>query len=139
MRRVLALALLALVPALAAGCGGDSISDAGPTLSGRYALATFDGAPPPLVLLDGDPKVELLADEMVFTPNGSFVQHSTFRYTEAGTPTTVTDGDTGTFTVQGGVLTVRFASDPTPVTGRVMDGKSFSLTADGHTAVYRQP
>ncbi len=137
MRRILALALLALAPALSAGCSSDAITDPGPEISGTYSLTSLNGTAPPVVVLAGDPQIELLSDEITFA-SGRFTQRGTFRVTEAGTPSEVALADAGTFSVRRDTLILTYTSDGSSVRATFASVDAFTVLEPGAAATYRR-
>ena len=62
MRRFIALLMLAFGAVAATRCGSDGITDNSPSVLGTHRLESYASTPPPVVLLAGDPKFEVLAD-----------------------------------------------------------------------------
>ena len=133
MRRLIALAFLLFAPIVVEACGSDSTAPAA-SLDGAFALSSVDGAPLPFVLVDGDPKLELLGDDLLFS-SGSFTQHTTFRYTEGGVPLTDDNVEVGTYTLSGSSLTFHFNSDNSTASATV-SGATITVRVDGHAFVY---
>ena len=133
MRRLIALALLLFAPIVVEGCGSDSTAPA-QTLDGTFALSSVDGASLPFTLVDGDPKLELLSDELAFT-GGNFTQHTSFRYTEGGVSSTDDNVELGTYTISGSTLVFRFPSDNSTASATV-GGATITVHVDGHAFVY---
>lgn len=136
MRRLIALALLLFAPIVVEGCGSDSTAPA-LTLDGAFALSSVDGAALPFTLVDGDPKLELLGDELSFL-GGNFTQHSSFRYTEAGVSSMEDNVELGTYTLSGSTLVFRFASDNSTASA-TLSGGTITVHVDGHAFVYSKP
>lgn len=133
MRRLIALAFLLFAPLVVEGCGSDSTAPAA-SLNGAFALTSVDGAPLPFVLVDGDPKLELLGDDLLFS-GGGFTQHTIFRYTEAGVPQMDENVEVGTYTLSGSSLTFRFNSDNSTASATV-SGATITVRVEGHDFVY---
>lgn len=133
MRRLIALALLLFAPIVVEGCGSDSTAPA-PSLEGAFALASVDGAALPFTLVDGDPKLELLGDDLLLS-SGGFTQHTIFRYTEGGVPSTDDNVEVGTYTYSGSTVTFHFNSDNSTASATV-SGSTITVRVDGHAFVY---
>ncbi|HET9012039.1 MAG TPA: hypothetical protein VFN38_09520 [Gemmatimonadaceae bacterium] len=138
MRRLLSFVLLMFAPVVLAGCGSDSITDPSASVAGTYSLASFDGAAPPIVLLDGDPRIEVVSDVLTLAAAGTFTQRTTFRYTEGGVISSDEQLETGTFTMAGTTLTLRFTSDGSSQPATVSD-KTIVIAVEGHTLRYVRP
>ena len=138
MRRLISFFLLLLAPVVVAGCGSDSISDPGPSVAGIYSLASFDGTAPPIVLLDGDPRIEVVSDVLTLAAAGTFTQRTTFRYTEGGVPSSDEQLETGTFSLTGATINLRFDSDGSSQPATV-SGNTIVIAVEGHTLRYVRP
>ncbi|MEO7712851.1 MAG: hypothetical protein ABIV10_08035 [Gemmatimonadaceae bacterium] len=134
MRRFIALFMLAIGTMTATGCGSDGITDS-PSVLGTYRLETYDGAPPPVVLIAGDPKLEVLADQFVLASGGAFTQRTSFRLTDGGVVTLDESIETGTYTVSGPTVTIRLTSDNSS-TAATMTGRGMTIDFEGHRLVY---
>ena len=136
MRRFIALAALLLAPVVLSGCGSDSgIEEPGPSVVGTYALASINGSPLPVTLIAGDPKLEVLSDEITFAPRGTFTQATSLRWTEGGVASTESHVEIGTYTVSGSTLSFRFSSDNSTGSATV-SGSGFAIVSDGSTLIY---
>ncbi|HET7187509.1 MAG TPA: hypothetical protein VFI52_05115 [Gemmatimonadaceae bacterium] len=133
MRRLVALALLLFAPIVVEGCGSDSTAPA-QTLDGAFALSSVDGAPLPYTLVEGDPKLELLSDELSFI-GGNFTQHTSFLYTEGGVSSMEDNVELGTYTLSGSTLVFRFPSDNSTASA-TLSGTTITVHVDGHAFVY---
>ena len=137
MRRFIALFSLVLAVVAATGCGSDGITDSSSSILGTYRLESYDGTPPPVVLLAGEPKLEVLADQFVLASGGSFVQRTSFRLTENGIVTLDESIETGTYTVSGSTVTIRHTSD-TSTTAATTSGRALTIDFEGHQLVYQR-
>ena len=135
MRRFIALLMLALGTVAATGCGSDGITDNSSSVLCTYRLESYDGTPPPVVLIAGDPKLEVLADQFVLASGGTFTQRTTFRFTNGGVVTLDESIETGTFTVSGSTVTIRLASDNSS-TAATVSGRALTIDFEGHRLVY---
>ena len=135
MRRIIALLMLVVGTVAATGCGSDSITDNTSSVIGTYRLESYDGAPPPVVLIAGDPKLEVLADQFVLASDGTFTQRTSFRLTEGQVVTLDEMIGTGRFTVSGSTVTITLASDDSS-TAATVSGRALTITFDGHRLVY---
>ena len=133
MRRLIALALLLFAPIVVEGCGSDSTAPA-QTLDGAFALSSVDGAALPFTLVDGDPKLELLGDELSFL-GGNFTQHTSFRYTEGGVSSMEDNVELGTYSINGSTLVFRFPSDNSTASA-TLSGTTITVHVEGHVFVY---
>jgi hypothetical protein len=138
MRRFIApiaLALLAFAPFVVEGCHSDSIGDPAQSVVGTYSLASVDGAPIPFTLIPGDPKVEVVSDEINLASGGTFIQRTSFRVTRSGMVTTQDQLESGTYMVSGSTLSFRFSSDNSTVRA-TLAGSTFTIGDGGHALVY---
>ena len=135
MRRIIALLVLVMGAVAATGCGSDSITDNTSSVIGTYRLESYDGAPPPVVLIAGDPKLEVLADQFVLASGGTFTQRTSFRLTEGQVVTLDESIETGRFTVSGSTVTITLASDDSS-TAATVSGRALTINFDGHRLVY---
>lgn len=133
MRRLIALALFLFAPIVVEGCGSDSTAPA-QTLDGVFALTSVDGAVLPFTLVDGDPKLELLGDELSFL-GGNFTQHTSFRVTEGSVSSTDDNVELGTYSINGSTLVFRFSGDNS-TTSATLNGTTITVHVDGHAFVY---
>lgn len=132
MRRLLAATLLAL----AAACGSDS-SQQPLVVPGTWVLQTVNGAALPYVIQASGPKVELTADQLLLATGGTFTNHTAIRTTDGTAVTTDSFDDTGTWTVSGTALNLKYA-DGTVVTGALTTDGTLTLTGSGLSAIYRR-
>ena len=129
MRRFIALAALLLAPVVLSGCGSDSgIEEPGPSVVGVYALTSFDGAPLPVTLIAGDPKLEVVSDEITLAAGGAFTQATSLRWTEGGVASTQSHVEIGTYTASGSTLSFRFSSDNSTGSATV-SGRNFTIVS----------
>lgn len=137
MRRLTALALIALAP-IVAGCGSDGPIQAVSSLPGIYTLRSVNGAALPFMLVAGDPSLEVTGDELALASGGSFAQRTSFRITTGGVASADVANETGTYTESGATVTLRFARDNSTVTG-VVSGNTVTISAPGLVLVYARP
>jgi hypothetical protein len=141
MHRRTAIAIIAAVCLSACG-GGDS--GTGPTtgtaVAGSYSLKTVNGSPLPYTIIaQGTSKLEITADVITLTANGSssgsVSQLSTLRNTQNGQATTSTQTDAGTYTLNGSAISIKWSSDGSISTGS-LSGNSMTITDQGLALVY---
>ena len=138
MRRFIALVLLALAPVVATGCGSDNPNDPTASIAGTYTLLSVDGVALPITVLEGNPKIEVVRDDLTLASGGAVTRTVAFRFTQDGVPSTQSEVARGTFTVSGSTVSIRMADDPTIVTGAVSD-RTITIVADGSTLIYQRP
>ena len=134
--RYLSAALLLV----ALACGSDKI--AGPptpaSVAGRYSLKTVNGAPLPFLIGQvGTSKSEVLADVLVLSANGTFLQTSTIRNTTDGVATTSSSSEPGTFTLTGSTAKFVFDIDGSFGTGTIAD-RTLTLSGNGFVTIYNK-
>ena len=134
MRRLIAFALLLLAPIVVEGCGSDAVTKPESAV-GTFTLSSVDGGPLPLLIIGGEPKLEVLNDVLTFADGGTFTQKTTFRFTEAGVPSVEDHSELGTFTLEGSALSIHFPSDNS-TTKATLSGDKISVTGQGHALVY---
>jgi hypothetical protein len=124
--------------ALVMGCrsGGDGVVAPTPaSLAGTWKLTTVNGAGLPYTLRAANPKVELLGDRWQIAAGGTFTQLTTLRTTSlTGVVNTVEAPDTGTWTMSGTAVTLRY-SDLSTDTG-TLSGNTITVAQAGYSAVY---
>jgi hypothetical protein len=135
MRRLIAFALLILAPIVVEGCGSDAVTNPAESAVGTFTLSSVDGGPLPLLIIGGEPKLEVLNDVLTFAAGGTFTQKTTFRFTEAGVPSVEDHSELGTFTLEGSQLSIHFPSDNS-TTKATLSGDKISVTGQGHALVY---
>ncbi len=129
--RILIVALAAL--SMVASCG-DSVTGSS-AVAGTYNLRTINGAVLPYVQQVNETKVELLSDQIVVSANGTFTSMSTFRST-TGTVVALSNGtDSGTYSVSGASIILKYKSDGSTSTG-VIAGNDITLQEQGFVFVY---
>jgi hypothetical protein len=136
MRRLAAALVLALASS-AIACGSDSVTNPTPeSLAGTWNLSTLNGVALPFVLQQSNPKVELLSDQIVVSSDGTFTDTFSLRFTDAAGVVTNDGGfDTGTWTLNGAALVLRYDSDASVSTASVA-GNSFTISVPGLAQLY---
>lgn len=134
--RIIAALLLA---ASVASCGSDGPSaPERPSLVGTWALTTIGGVPLPYILdqLGGD-KLELIEADFTATNTGTFSSTSTQRMTLGGRAADQSFNEAGSYTINGSVATLTFASDSSSAHGTIR-GDSITFADNGIPVVYRK-
>jgi len=131
-RTVVATLLGALLTSGA--CGGDSPT-APETISGTFTLRSLDGAPLPVVLLQGDPALTLVGDTLVMNGNSTYRTAVVLQETSGGQTTTTVEASSGTYVRSGSSLTLTDGQDGTSVAGAIQ-GASIVITDQGSTYVF---
>lgn len=133
MRRlVLALGAISLL-----ACGDSS----GPEVSsavGTWSLVTINGSPLPytVLLLQPSYRLEIMSATFVAAQNGTYAGSVTTRETDAGSVTTTTEPDNGTWSQAGNTLTIT-ASDQTSSIATI-SGNTITLSESGFVSVYQR-
>ena len=128
--KVCAAALLALT----AACGGDGVSEPA-SVAGTYTLQSVNGGPLPFVIFDESGyKLEITAASYVLTSAGTFTNSATFRETEGGAVTTLTETFTGRYAVSASTIT--FTDADGEVSVGTISGGNLVFSEDGLSAVF---
>jgi len=133
MRRL--ILAFGLVSALA--CGSDTTEPVA-NASGTWNLATVNGAALPFTLIANEPVlvVEIVSDQIIAYGDGTFVGTTTYRQTESGTVTTVTQVPDGTWNQRGTSVTIHYSDGSTA--RATISGDVITVTAPGVVAVYER-
>ena len=92
--------------------GGPSSTGAG-SVAGAYRLTSMNGAPLPFVISSAGPEIDVLADLLVLSADGTFTQSGTYRITSWSDVTTQGLTDAGSFMVHGTAVSVEFRTSAT--------------------------
>ena len=135
MRKLITLMSLTML----AACGSSYSSDiTGTTLSnlaGTYNLMTVNGSGLPMIVQASNPKIELVSEQIVVNPNGTFTVTTNRRSTTAaGAVSTNTITDAGTYGASGSATTFHFNSGTTATATR--SGNTLTLVAPTSSSVY---
>ena len=111
----------------AAACGrGDGAATSpseAPTFQGAYVLQTVNAAPLPYVLIEvGDLKSEIVGDQVTFENNGTFKRVIRVRNSQNGVTTIDVQPGSGSYSVSGKSMTLRFNSDGSTATVALGNG-----------------
>ena len=123
-----------LFPILFLACGDST----GPgAIAGNYTLRTIDGQDLPAVILQVlNDKVEVTAGSLRINSDLTFSSSLTAAATTSGTTTSATDTQTGTYTLNGTAITLRF-QDASTSTGSIT-GNTLTVIDEGLSLVYRK-
>ena len=136
-RKSLLVLLLSALSLGFQGCGSDSTGPDEPDWVGSYALETVEGSALPVVLLQiGNDKIEVTTGSVTLNEDQTFSTNMTYRVTEAGSVSTGSDSQVGSFTKNGTALRFNY-SDGTQDTGS-LNGEILTLTSEGVTFVFHQ-
>ncbi|HSJ24864.1 MAG TPA: hypothetical protein VK929_09365 [Longimicrobiales bacterium] len=133
-RMVLTLALAAMIPLTAC-----DRSPSGPAaeVSGTYALETVNGDELPFTLAaDGDGSVEVMEGSIRFMTDGTFEDRLVVRFTEGETHEDEEETLTGTYVVNGRIVTMSYASGGSSQV--LVEGDRLTQTVNTFTLVYRR-
>jgi hypothetical protein len=134
----LRIAAAALVSLAVVGCGETSTGPTNATMAGVWNLETINGSPLPVVVSGAAPtRVEVVSGVLTFTIEGTFTQVTKSRVTVSGVTTDSTDTDSGTYTVSGPTLTVKFAPDNATGTATVY-GDAITVYGGGAQSFFRK-
>lgn len=105
MRRATIAVLLAL--AACGGAGGGADASTGPKgVAGSYALATYNGSPPPIVVLSepaNNLQIEIVSGVFSLNGIGTYSSVTGLKTTDKGVVTTSSSTCTGTYQPQSGL------------------------------------
>ena len=123
-----------LFPILFLACGDSTGPEA---IAGNYTLRTIDGQDLPAVILQVlNDKVEVTAGSLRINSDLTFSSSLTAAATTSGTTTSATDTQTGTYTLNGTAITLRF-QDASTSTGSIT-GNTLTVIDEGLSLVYRK-
>ena len=92
-----------------AACGDSDTTSPSASLAGTYNLSLVNGAALPFLVQASNPKIELVAEQLVVNSAGTFTIATTRRNTPTtGSATTTTTNGGGTYSTSGGVTTFHF-------------------------------
>lgn len=128
------MVVLALVSS--ASCGSDSsVAPTQASIVGTWDLVALNGSALPAVI-QANPKVELLHDQLVFASNGTFTETYSARFTSGTAVTTDSGSDSGTYTVSGGSANMVYA-DQSSQSGSIA-GSKMTIIGGSFTQVYQK-
>lgn len=133
------LATLCTAAVLLAGCGSDGGGTTNPQSSspvGTWNLVTANGAPLPFAFQSAGVKYEVMSDQYVLLPDGTFTEAYQLRDTDGTIVGLENFTDAGTYSVKDGVLSMRY-DDGFPLTG-TFSGNTVTLTQLGAAMVYNR-
>lgn len=138
MRRFIVLLALAASSALAA-CGSDGGTNPAAGVTGTWNLSTVNGTGLPFVLQTenpstGDPKVEILSDQLLVSANGTFNETTVARFTSGTSVTTQTVPDAGTYTLNGTAVSFVFSSGGSATA--TVSGNNLTIAESGISLVF---
>ena len=123
-----------------AGCGSDGSGTTNPQSTspvGTWNLATANGAPLPFAFQVRGVKYEVMSDQYVFLPDGSFTEAYQLRDTDGTIVGLENLTDSGTWTVTGTVFVITYADDGATASG-TFSGNTVTLTQLGALMVYHR-
>ena len=126
---------LAVVCLAFAACG-DSTSPE--SVAGRYSLVSVNGDPVPFVIVQVEvDRFELSAGHIQLNADGTCSFALIYQTTEDGVPTTDTESDTCTWTLNNTTIAFTFPDGRTNA-GSLIDGRISINTSDAFALVYRK-
>ncbi|MEO7458381.1 MAG: hypothetical protein ABIY52_19130 [Gemmatimonadaceae bacterium] len=137
LRSLRTLLVVAAVGALATACGSDSpTSPLTPaSVAGTYNLKSYNGATIPALISNGNPRLEVLGDQVVVNANGTWTETATVRTTDVTGAVTSVENSSGTFTIDGATVGFKDNADGL-VTVAVFSGITFTVSQGPLTLIY---
>jgi hypothetical protein len=147
MRRLMTLMTLSLIaacnesdlPTLSDAARRGVANSPSTNLAGTYKLLSVNSATLPILVRPGDPRVELISEQLVVNPGGTFAIATNRRNTGAdGAATMVTMTDAGTYSTSGtSGPTATFQFNTGNTVAATLSGNTLTLVApNGSVAVY---
>ena len=120
------------------GCGSESVTEPSANLQGTWNLTTVNGAVLPFTLPGSGPTltVEIVGDQIVAYGDNTWIGTTTYRRTEGGGITTVTQVPSGTWNQTGVNVTLYYAGGATA--RATISGDVITFSATGVIAVYER-
>jgi hypothetical protein len=135
------IATICTVAAVAlGGCGSDSGGTTNPQSTspvGTWNLVTANGAPLPFAFQSKGVKYEIMSDQYVFLPDGSFTETYLQRDTDGTIVGLENLTDEGTWKVTGTVFVITYGDNGAQATG-TFSGDTVTLTQLGASMVYHR-
>jgi hypothetical protein len=132
------LATLCTAAVLLAGCGSDGGGTTNPQSSspvGTWNLVTANGAPLPFAFQSAGVKYEVMSDQYVLLPDGTFTEAYQLRDTDGPIIGLENLTDTGTWKLTGTVFVITYADNGATASG-TFSGNPVTLTQLGALMVY---
>jgi len=139
MRTLIATICTVATVALA-GCGSDGGGTTNPQSTspvGVWNLVTADGAPLPFAFQQRGVTYEVMSDQYVLLPDGTFTEAYQLRDTDGTIVGLENLTDSGTWTVTGTVFVITYGDNGVAVTG-TFSGNTVTLTQLGALMVYKR-
>jgi hypothetical protein len=134
------LATLCTAAVLLAGCGSDGGGTTNPQSSspvGTWNLVTANGAPLPFAFQSAGVKYEVMSDQYVLLPDGTFTEAYQLRDTDGPIIGLENLTDTGTWKLTGTVFVITYADNGATASG-TFSGNTVTLTQLGALMVYNR-
>lgn len=131
-------ATLCTAAVLLAGCGSDGGGATNPQSSspvGTWNLITANGAPLPFAFQSGAVKYEIMSDQYVFLPDGSFTEKYQLRDTDGTIVGLENLTDFGTWKLTGTVFVITYGDNGATASG-TFSNNTVTLTQLGVLMVY---
>ncbi|MDB4915462.1 MAG: Lipocalin-like domain protein [Gemmatimonadetes bacterium] len=130
--RILTLAFLAFTTLTA--CRGDDATNPTVAVVGTYTLQQVNGGPLPFTVQTGDPKIEIISEQLTVAAGGSYTVTTMFRHTTGGVASTNPTTDTGTYTISG--TTLAFHDSGGDVGSAMIGTNTLTFQEDGVTLLF---
>jgi hypothetical protein len=134
------LATLCTAAVLLAGCGSDGGGTTNPQSSspvGTWNLVTANGAPLPFAFQSAGVKYEVMSDQYVLLPDGTFTEAYQLRDTDGPIIGLENLTDTGTWKLTGTVFVITYADNGATASG-TFSGNTVTLTQLGALMIYNR-
>ena len=120
-------------------CGGsDSTSPSQVTVTGTWAMQTFNGSTLPYAISSGDTTLTITADVLTIQSNGSYSDMTSFTATIAGSTQSASSTEVGTWTSSGGTVTFDDQTDGGVTYQGSVTGNTLTEMVSGTTQVYQR-
>ena len=124
---------------LLAGCGSDGGATNPQSTSpvGSWNLVTANSAPLPFAFQSGSVKYEIMSDQYVLLPDGTFTEKYQLRDTDGGIVGLENLTDFGTWKLTGTVFVITYGDNGATASG-TLSGSTMTLTQLGVLMVYNR-
>lgn len=134
------VATLCTAAVLLAGCGSDGGGATNPQSTspvGTWNLVTANSAPLPFAFQSGSVKYEIMSDQYVLLPDGTFTEKYQLRDTDGGIVGLENLTDFGTWKLTGTVFVITYGDNGATASG-TLSGSTMTLTQLGVLMVYNR-
>lgn len=133
MRHYAAIAVLAATLA----CGADKSTRPLAPVAGSWTLISVDGAPLPATVQAANPKLDIVIENLIIRPNGTFEQARVLRRTNAGQVSDSLSMDGGTYDLYVAAAFLHFLSTGSTASAEV-DGSTLTVSTASNSFVYQK-